>query len=99
MDTNDPDENRIGSVVDPRQIISTYQLGKSQLLFSVVGSENGSRFVIYGTTSAYSDIMSAPVNTTNDENTCIKFAPSKGSWDGGETVLMFIPDLDKRKRE
>ncbi|CAF0936257.1 unnamed protein product [Adineta ricciae] len=97
VDTSRPDENRIDSAVDPRQIINTYQLGKSQLLFSVVGSENGSPFVIYATTSVYSDIMSAPVNTANNENIGIKFAPPKGSWDGGETVLMFIPDLDKRK--
>jgi hypothetical protein len=92
------DIQRTNDLTDARRLIDAYQLGSSRLIFSIAESINDNMFpVIYDTTSVYSNIMTATTTTTNDDNSCVRCAPRKGDWHGGDDILMVVPKLDRRK--
>jgi hypothetical protein len=80
-------------------LISTYQLGQSQLLFSIAELFHESHLpVVYNANSVYSNTMTASTPTVNGDGSSLMCAPQRGDWNGGDEVLMVIPKLDKRKR-
>ncbi|CAF0946250.1 unnamed protein product [Rotaria sp. Silwood1] len=99
LNTDEKDITLVNNPHDARKIVDTYQLTKSQLLFSVAELSNDDVFPgTYDETSVYSHIMTA-IKTTpikNDESN-VRCAPKKGCWEGGDDVLMVVPKLDKRK--
>lgn len=96
------DETDIQRVDDPRDargIINTYQLHRSQLVFSLAELVRNNQLpVIYNATAVYSNIMTAivPTTSTNSDDTRIRYAPREGSWHGGEEMIMVIPRLVRR---
>ncbi|CAF3726030.1 unnamed protein product [Rotaria sordida] len=85
--------------LDVRRIIDIYQLGKSQLLFSLAELVHDDLLPsIYDETSIYSHIMTANTTThINNNKSFVRCVPTKGHWNGGDDILMIIPKLDKRK--
>ncbi|CAF3473574.1 unnamed protein product [Rotaria sp. Silwood1] len=90
---------RVDDLHDARKIIEAYQLGKSQLLFSLAELfDNDPLPVIYDVTSVYSCIMTATAAMPiNNEELNVRCSPKKGCWEGGDDILMFVPKIDKRK--
>ena len=98
LDTDEFDQPRVPHPGGARILIDTYQLSKSQLHFCIVEINEHSPMVIFKTTSVYSHPMSGITNTNTGENSAVRCAPCKGAWSGGDKVLMFIPDIDRRRR-
>ena len=44
----------------------------------------------------YKDLIVHGNRSSLNENS-VRYAPIEGKWDGGDEVLMFIPNLDRRK--
>ncbi|CAF0971435.1 unnamed protein product [Rotaria sordida] len=84
---------------DVRRIIDIYQLGKSQLLFSMAQLVQDDLLpIIYDVTSVLSHIMTAIIAThIKNPESFVRCVPKKGRWSGGDNILMVIPKLDKRK--
>ncbi|CAF2380013.1 unnamed protein product [Rotaria sp. Silwood2] len=99
LNTDEKDILRTNDIHDARKVIDVYQLGKSQLLFSIAEKSNDDLLPgIYDETSVYSHIMTATTATpTNNDESLVRFVPKKGCWFGGDDILMVIPKLDKRK--
>ncbi|CAF4973702.1 unnamed protein product [Rotaria sp. Silwood1] len=94
------DIQRTSDSYDARKLMDIYQLGKSQLLFSIAELINDTLIpVIYDATSVFSKIMTAikTTATTKNDESYVRCAPQKGNWLGGDEILMVIPKLDKRK--
>ena len=84
---------------DARKIIDWYQLGQSQLLFSLADfGDNPQMPVIYGHSSVYSNVMTAFTGSLFEDESPVRYAPRTGSTDGGDEILLVIPKIDKRKR-
>ncbi|CAF3920202.1 unnamed protein product [Rotaria sordida] len=110
FDLDENDIQRVTNIHDAKQIIDTYQLWKSQLVFTIAERFYNNHFPIpVLSTSVTSQIMCDEasrrekpfINDTNsiavlDDDT-IKCAPRKGDWYGGDEILMTLPKLDKRK--
>ncbi|CAF1578302.1 unnamed protein product [Adineta ricciae] len=111
LDLNQFDAPRTTNVHDAKQIIDTYQLWKSQLVFTVAERVDRNHFPsTIPFTSVTSQITcdeaslrrkDSLVNETVympmiDEETVI-CTPRKGDWNGGDDLLMTIPKLDRRK--
>ncbi|CAF3428509.1 unnamed protein product [Rotaria sp. Silwood1] len=110
FDLNQDDIQRVANSHDAKQIIETYQLWKSQLVFTVAERLSNDNLPIpIPSTSVTSQIMcdeasrrEKPSNnhidciTMFDDDT-IRCTPKKGDWNGGDEILMTIPRLDKRK--
>ncbi|CAF1104309.1 unnamed protein product [Rotaria sp. Silwood1] len=111
FDLNQDDIQRVANSHDAKQIIETYQLWKSQLVFTVAERLSNDNLPIpIPSTSVTSQIMcdeasrreKEPSNnhidciTMFDDDT-IRCTPKKGDWNGGDEILMTIPRLDKRK--
>ncbi|CAF1500034.1 unnamed protein product [Rotaria sordida] len=99
LDTDEKDISCATNLHNARRIIDTYQLGKSQLLFSIAELVSDDlSFDIYHKTSVYSIIMTANTLThINNDESFVRCVPTKGHWNGGDDILMIIPKLDKRK--
>jgi len=83
---------------DPKKLIETYQLGQSQLLFSIAIFQNNQQSpVIYDVSSVFSHVMTAMNTSANDDDMSIRCSPQRGDWQGGDEVLMVLPKIDKRK--
>jgi len=92
------DIQRINDPNDARKLIDLYQLGKSQLVFSLAELVYENQYpVIYDATSLYSNIMNAITSTTSDDDLSIKCVPQKGDWRGNDEILMVLPKIDRRK--
>ena len=93
------DIQRVNDPIDARKLIETYQLGKSQLVFSMAQMiQAGIYPVIYDSTSVYSNVMTASSPTSSsDDDSLIRYAPQQGDWQGGDVIIMVIPKLDRRK--
>ncbi|CAF0946284.1 unnamed protein product [Rotaria sp. Silwood1] len=111
FDLNQDDIQRVANSHDAKQIIETYQLWKSQLVFTVAERLSNNNLPIpIPSTSVTSQIMcdeasrreKEPSNnhidciTMLDDDT-VRCTPKKGDWNGGDEILMTIPRLDKRK--
>jgi hypothetical protein len=95
---DEKDDQRLEDPTDPRRIIETYQLGQSQLLFSIAVFQNNQNLpVIYDVSSVLSHIMTAMTTTVNDDDISVRCSPQRGDSQGGEEVLMVIPKVDKRR--
>ncbi|CAF1232273.1 unnamed protein product [Rotaria sordida] len=99
LDTDEKDISYATNLHNARRIIDTYQLEKSQLLFSIAELVSDDlSFDIYHETSVYSIIMTANTLThINNDESFVRCVPTKGHWNGGDDILMIIPKLDKRK--
>jgi hypothetical protein len=100
LNKDERDIQRLDDITDARKLIDLYQLGKSQLVFSLAELVNKNPLpVIYDATSVFSNIMTAitPTSATNEEDSSIRCVPKKGYWHGGDEILMYIPKIDKRK--
>ncbi|CAF2411645.1 unnamed protein product [Rotaria sp. Silwood2] len=99
LDTDELDVPSTDNLHNVRSIIDAYQLGKSQLLFSIAELFDDDPLpVIYDVTSVYSHIMTAITTTPiKKEEPCVKCVPKKGCWRGGDDILMVVPKLDRRK--
>ncbi|CAF3947297.1 unnamed protein product [Rotaria sp. Silwood2] len=99
LNTDEKDIRRTDDPYDVRRIIDVYQLGKSQLLFSIAELiDDHSLPVIYDVTSVYSHITTAITTASiNNDESFVRWAPKKGCWQGGDDILMVVPKLDKRK--
>ncbi|CAF4749190.1 unnamed protein product, partial [Rotaria sp. Silwood2] len=92
------DIQRTSNSHDARKLMNVYQLGRSQLVFSIAELVSDRLLpVIYDATSAYSKIMTAIKTTTTDDKSFVRCVPQKGNWLGGDEILMVIPKLNKRK--
>jgi hypothetical protein len=92
------DDQGVDDWSDARKIIEWYQLGHSQLLFSLATFPNNENVpVIYACSSVYSNVMTASTGSSTDEETPPRYAPRRGSVRGGDEILMVIPKIDKRK--
>lgn len=94
------DIQRLNDPTDARRMIELYQLGKSQLVFSLAEVIYDNQYpVIYAATSIYSEIMTAIPSTssTNEDDLTVRCVPQRGYWQGEEEILMVVPKLDKRK--
>jgi hypothetical protein len=93
------DIQRVNDPIEARKLIETYQLGKSQLIFSMAQIlHDGVQPVIYDSSSVYSNVMTASQQTSStDDDLLIRYAPQKGDWQGGDEILMTIPKIDRRK--
>ena len=79
-------------------MIEIYQLGQSQLLFSIAVFQTDTQLpVIYDVSSVYSQEMNAITTRTNDDDISFRCSPLRGDWKGSEEILMVIPKIDKRK--
>ncbi|CAF2877017.1 unnamed protein product [Rotaria sp. Silwood2] len=110
FDLNQTDIQRVMNSHDAKQIIETYQLWKSQLVFTIAERLYNDLFPVpIPSTSVTSQIMCDEasrrekpfINDTNyiamlNDDT-IKCTPRKGDWNGGDEILMTIPKLDKRR--
>jgi hypothetical protein len=96
---DEKDEQRLDDPTDPRKLIETYQLGQSQLLFSIAVFPNNQQLpVIYDVSSVFSHIITGTTTTAaNDDDMSIRCSPQRGDWQGEEEILMVIPKVDKRK--
>ncbi|CAF3426385.1 unnamed protein product [Rotaria sp. Silwood1] len=110
FDLNQDDIQRVANSHDAKQIIETYQLWKSQLVFTVAERLSNDNLPIpIPSTSVTSQIMcdeaSRREKPSNNHIDCItmldddtvRCTPKKGDWNGGDEILMTIPRLDKRK--
>ncbi len=102
MFIDEKDIQRINDPTDARKLIDLYQLGKSQLVFSLAELVYENQLpVIYDAISVFSNIMNAissTSSTTTDDDLSIKCVPKKGSWQGNDEIFMVIPKIDRRKR-
>ena len=95
---DEKDELGVDDWSDARKIIDSYQLGQSQLLFSLADFRGNPPIpVIYEQSSLYSNVMTASMGSLSDEETPPRYAPRTGSAQGGDEVLLVIPKIDKRK--
>jgi hypothetical protein len=79
-------------------MIETYQLAQSQLLFSIAVFQNNQQLpVIYDVSSVFSQIMTAIITSTNDDDISVRCSPQRGDQKGGDEILMVIPRVDKRR--
>lgn len=101
LNSDERDIPRLSDPTDARKLIDLYQLGKSQLVFSLAELISPERFpIIYDMTSTSSIIMTAISGSTagtNEEEAAIRYVPNRCSWHGGQEVLMVIPKIDRRK--
>lgn len=101
VDDGQEDIQRVDNIRDARKIIETYQLNRCQLLFSLAELlREGELPVVYAATTIGSNIMTAISSSSasnNNEDAEVRFVPRKGSWTGGEEILMVIPKLDRRR--
>ncbi|CAF2631998.1 unnamed protein product [Rotaria sp. Silwood2] len=110
FDLNQTDIQRVMNSHDAKQIIETYQLWKSQLVFTIAERLYNDLFPVpIPSTSVTSQIMCDEasrrekpfINDTNYiamlNDATIKCTPRKGDWNGGDEILMTIPKLDKRR--
>jgi len=84
-----------------RKLTDIYQLGKSQLIFSLAELVPSSPLpIIYDATSSYSTIITGsnpPPQTSIARGSSVICVPNRGSWLGNQEVLMVLSKLDRRK--
>jgi hypothetical protein len=100
LNSDQEDIQRIDDPTDARKLIEMYQLGKSELVFSLAELIYENQLpIIYDVTTIHSNTMTAlsPTTTSSFDDSSIKCAPRRGSWEGGDEVLMTIPRIDRRK--
>ncbi|CAF1188048.1 unnamed protein product [Adineta ricciae] len=87
--------------MDAKKIIEFYQLSQSRLFFSLAAFEPECPTalpVTYNISTVYSHVITGTKVSTNDNDACFRYSPQKGDCQGGDEILMFIPQLDRRKR-
>ena len=83
--------------VEARKLIDYYQLNKFQLVFSIVElCGETSQPIVYEQTSAYSVVVSSPHFILN-RVTEIHYAPKESNGQYSEEILLYIPQLGRRK--
>ncbi len=100
LNTDQEDIQRLDDPTDARKLIEIYQLNKSQLVFSLAELVSKNQLpVIYDVTTVCSNIMIAMPSATASsfDESSVKCVPRKGSWEGGDEVLMVIPKIDRRR--
>ena len=88
--------------MNAKKIIERYQLSQSRLFFSLAAfePERPTAFpVTYNISTVYSHVITGTKVSTNDNDACFRYSPQKGDCQGGDEILMFIPQLDRRKSE
>lgn len=81
-----------------RELIRTYQLNQSQLVFYIVEFPPQQQTAIqFFASTVYArpmiGTMLPPVSSTAD----CRWAPKRGRWEGGDEILVVIPHIDGRK--
>ncbi|CAF1155658.1 unnamed protein product [Rotaria sordida] len=104
FNSGQPDTQCILNSQDAKCKIATYQLKKSQFIFTIAERHNNRFFPIpILDTSVASQIIVDEVtdkknSTINPSNDQIKCIPQKGDWQGGDEVLIIMPKPIKGKK-
>ena len=92
------DAQRLSNPTDTKELIKTYQLNQSQLVFTICElSENEKLWTKFRVSTVYADVMTGTMPAPASTTVGCRWAPQRGSWEGHTEILIVFPQIDGRR--